>query len=105
MDEKRKPFENEIPKYKKKSKKNGHPRADHKHIYQSVVLHSWWNDVFKPEVKHECTQVCEVCSICGRIDTYITSHLFQTEDMDYDITGLEHWYVDDYFDKFAKRMN
>ena len=47
MDEKRKPFENEIPKHKKKSKKKGQPRADHKHEYKEVVVHSWWDDPFK----------------------------------------------------------
>lgn len=103
MDEKRNPLENEIPKHKKKSKKKGQPRADHKHEYKKVVLHSWWDDIFKQGVKHERIEICDVCAICGRIGTYVTGRFFQ-EEMNYDITGMEHWYVDDYFDKFAKRM-
>lgn len=104
MDGKRKPVENEIPKYKKKSKKKGQPRADHKHEYQEVVLHSWWNNPFKPGVTNESTEVCKVCTICGRIGDYITGRFVGLDNYNYDITNMEHWCVDDYFDKFAKKM-
>ena len=104
MDGKRKPFETEVPRHKKKSKKKGQPRADHKHIYEKAVLHSWFDNPFKNE-RIERLEVCEICSICGRIGTYITARFFQTEEIDYDITGLNHWYIDDYFkDKFAKPL-
>jgi len=104
MDEKRKPFENEIPKYKKKSKKKGQPRANHKHEYKEVVLHSWWDNPFKQGVKNESTEICKVCTICGRIGDYITGRFFGLGYSDYDTTFMEHWMVDDYFDKFAKKM-
>lgn len=103
MNEKRTPIEQEIPKYKSKSKKKGRSRADHKHEYKKVVVHSWWENPFKQNTKDEHIEVCEVCTICGRIGEYITIRVFQSENF-YDITGLEHWYVDDYFDKFAKKM-
>jgi hypothetical protein len=104
MDERRKPFETEVPKHKKKSKKKGQPRADHKHEYETVVLHSWWHNPFKNEM-NEHTEVCEICTICGRIGTYITGRFFQTEELEYDITNLNHWCINDYFkDKFAKPL-
>jgi hypothetical protein len=104
MDKKRKPFENEVPKHKKKSKKKGQPRADHKHEYQEVVLHSWWNNPFKHGVTNESTEVCKVCTICGRIGDYITDRFLGIDPKEYDISDMDHWMVDDYFDKFAKKM-
>lgn len=104
MNERHKPVEQEIPKYKSKSKKKGQPRADHKHEYKKVVVHSWWQNPFKQNVKDEHIEVCNVCTICGRIGDYITARFFQTEEFEYDIKDLEHWYVDDYFDKFAKKL-
>jgi hypothetical protein len=103
MGEKRLPLENEVPKHKKKSKKKGQPRADHKHEYKAVVLHSWWDNPFKHGVINEHMEVCEVCTVCGRIGTYVTGRFFGLDN--YDIAGMEHWMVDDYFDKFAKKMN
>lgn len=106
MDEKHKPIENEVPKHKKKSKKKGRPRADHKHEYKEVVLHSWWVNPYKHSERNEHINICKVCTICGRIDTYITCVVFQTEEemKKYDIQNMDHWYVDDCFDKFAKKM-
>lgn len=97
------PIENEVPKYKKKSKKKGQPRADHKHEYEAVVLHSWWENPFKQGVTNEHTEICKVCTICGRIGDYITGHFFGLDN--YDTTGMDYWYVDDHFDKFAKKMD
>ena len=106
MDEKRKPFENEVPKYKKKSTKKGQPRADHKHEYKDVVVHSWFDNPFKQNERNEHINIYEVCTICGRIGSYVTSYIFQTEEemKKYDLKNMDHWYVDDYFDKFAKKM-
>lgn len=104
MDEKRKPIENEVPKYKKKSGKNGSPRANHKHEYKEVVVHSWWDNPFKPGVKNENTEVCKVCTICGRIGSYVTGYFVEIDTNKYDVEHMEHWYVDVYFDKCAKRM-
>ncbi len=104
MDEKRRPFESEVPKYKKKSKKKGQPRANHKHEYKEVVLHSWWDNPFKQGVRNESTEICKVCTICGRIGDYVTGFLLGVDSSKYDMTSMEHWMVDDYFDKFAKKM-
>lgn len=104
MDEKRRPFENEVPKYKKKSKKKGQPRADHKHEYKEVVLHSWWDHPFKRGVMIENTEVCKVCTVCGRIGDYITGPFFSLDRYGYNTEDMEHWMVDHCFDKFAKKM-
>lgn len=104
MDEKRKPFENEVPKHKKKSKNKGQPRADHKHEYRDVILHSWWNNPFKHGVVIENMEICKVCTICGRIGDYITGRFFGLNNSEYNTAEMEHWMVDDYFDKFAKKM-
>jgi hypothetical protein len=55
----------EIPAYKKKSKKKGLSRADHKHIYETVLLtrHLHYNSR-----DSEYVLPTKVCMICGRID-------------------------------------
>jgi hypothetical protein len=104
MDAKRKPFENEVPKHKKKSKKKGQPRADHKHDYKEVVVHSWWDNPFKQGEKREHDDICEVCTICGRIGKYITGIFYDWDKNEYDVDQMEHWYKDDWMDKTAKKL-
>lgn len=116
MNDKRTPFEVEVPKHKKKSKKKGLPRADHKHEYKSVLLHYYFDNPFKAGEKKEFKQPKKVCSICGRIgDTDMSRYEYlEVKNMPYrtherviiDEDSLEKWYVDDFFDKFAhKRGN
>lgn len=100
-------FENDIPKYKKKSKKKGQPRADHKHEYQTVVLHSYFDNPFEQGVKNEHQFICKVCSICGRVGEYVDSLKYagvNGKEHQWDLHGMEHWYLEDWLDKFAKRM-
>ena len=97
------PLEKEEPKYKKKSKKKGRPRADHKHEYKHVLLHEYMDNPFKPGIKNEYRREVEVCVLCGRIGKTIKSFFFEFENVKYDNT-LEKWYVEDCFDKFAKKM-
>lgn len=104
MDMMKHPFESDVPKHKKKSKKKGQPRADHKHEYKEVVLHSWWDNPFKQNTKNENTEVCKVCTICGRIGEHITGCFLEIDESKYDTATMEHWVVDDYFDKFARKM-
>lgn len=113
MNEKRIPFEVDEPKHKKKSKKKGQPRADHKHEYKTVLLHSYFDNPFKPGEKNECKRPVEVCMICGRVGNTDMGRydLVEIPDMPYrihkreirDEESLEKWYVDDYFDKFAHK--
>ena len=104
MDEKRKPIENEVLKHKKKSKKKGQPRADHKHEYKEVVVHSWWDNPFKQGEKREHIDICEVCIICGRIGECVAGMFYDWDKSDYDISKMEHWYKDDWMDKVAKKL-
>lgn len=111
MNEKRIPFENDAPKHRKKSKKKGQPRADHKHTYNTVLLHSYLDSPFKTGEKTEYKRPVKVCMICGRIGALDTSmyELVEVSGMPYqtyskkikDEETLEKWYVDDYFGKFA----
>ena len=64
-------FEDEIPKYRKKSKGNGLPRAKHKHEYITVRLVRKYEvpDVSTGKMRpHESILPTKVCQICGRID-------------------------------------
>lgn len=107
------PIENDEPRHKKKSKKKGQPRADHKHEYKTVLLHSYFDNPFNPGEKNECKRPVKVCMICGRVGDMDVSRydLVEIPDMPYliherkirDEEDLEKWYVDDYFDKFARR--
>lgn len=60
MNEKRIRVEAEEPKHKKKSRRKGLPRADHKHEYKTVLLTEHYFD-------SECVTATKVCQICGRI--------------------------------------
>lgn len=68
MNKKRIPLVNEKPKYKKKAKRSGTSKADHKHQYITVLLHTYWTPPGKKEPKVLQT-VTKVCKICGRINS------------------------------------
>lgn len=113
MNEKRIPFENDVPKHKKKSKKRGQPRADHKHEYKTVLLHSYFDSVYNPGEKIESKRPTKVCMICGRVgDVDFTRFTYEEiPNMPYRIDrrvirneeSLEKWYLNDFFDKFAHK--
>ena len=56
--------DDEIPAHKKKSNKKGLPRADHKHIYETVLLTRNYHSNFGDS---EYTLPTKVCVVCGRI--------------------------------------
>ena len=112
-------IDNETPKYKKKSKAKGQPRANHKHIYETVLLisnyHSADFKTGKPEVI-EMVYPTKVCTICGRVgetdrdDSYYvkddktTRWLYcHCDSLSEKALKLPKWYRHDYFDKFAFR--
>ena len=114
MNEKRVPFEVEEPRHKKKSKKKGQPRADHKHEYKTVLLLNEYVLNHFPDKPVLTKRPMKVCMICGRVGDidYDQYDLVEMHGMPYRIhereirneESLEKWYVDDYFDKFAKKM-
>lgn len=102
-----------VPAYKKKSKKKGQPRADHKHIYETVLLTRHYHFNFG---NSDCTTPTKVCTICGRIDkTDEDESLWEKypdptiswtvwrRDLSEKALNLPKWQVDD-FDKFATRV-
>lgn len=115
MNEKRALVENEVPKHKKKSKKKGQPRADHRHEYKTVLLLNEYENKYFPDQKNLRKRPTSVCVICGRVGDIDMSQYDLVEVPDdlphkvyqrviRDEESLEKWYVDGYFDKFAKKM-
>lgn len=115
MDAKRRPIENDEPRHRKKSKKKGRPRADHKHEYKTVLLCRYFDHPFKPGERVLYEDATKVCAICGRVgeidrDQYELVYaekngcrLFGMERLR-DKGTLEKWYIENYLDKFAKKM-
>lgn len=114
MDAKRVPLMEDEPKYKKKSKKKGQHRANHKHEYKTVLLHSYYDNPFKRE-KMERLSAQKVCTKCGRIgDIDINQYVrVRLEHPTLELYGrqikdketLEDWYCDNPLDKIARRRN
>ena len=111
MNDKRMPFEVEVPKHKKKSKKKGRPRADHKHQYKTVLLINEYENPYRRGEVSIIKRPTKVCTICGRVgETDMSRYEYiESENTPYriheraitDEESLEKLYVDDYFDKFA----
>lgn len=115
MNDKMNLIDNEIPVYKKKSKKKGQPRADHKHIYETVLLTRYYHFNTGELRTTESKQPTKVCTICGRID-YVDydASLYDihpdtaikwrfVKDLSEKALSLPKWCVDG-FDKFAVKM-
>lgn len=97
--------EKDIPKYKKKAKSKGQPRADHKHAYIEVALHTPWQDVYHPSMPLKfLVSRAKVCKICGRVKDNDWFNLrtqkegLTTKDI---LEKYPHWYLEDFIDKFA----
>ena len=117
MNERRVPLTDEEPKHKKKSTAKGLPRSKHKHQYETVLLSHFY---YHPDIhtgKEKTMEIripTKVCMICGRVEHtdrdpsyYIeipSSHpwLGSSKKLSERALNLPKWYVDDYFDKFAK---
>ena len=107
-------IDDDIPAYKKKSKKKGLPRAKHKHIYETVLLcRTWHSNLGKPTVE-QIFLPTKVCTICGRIDETDKDPSYYDESkvdnlpflcfnrhLSEKALNLPKWHTEDYFDKFA----
>ena len=63
--------EDEVGKYRKRSKAKGQPRSKHKHIYETVLLITQYEvpDIHTvKQIKKEHKYPTKVCTICGRVD-------------------------------------
>lgn len=105
--------------HKKKSSKKGQPRADHKHLYETVLLHRLYHYTDHKsgrDATQLIVQPTKVCTICGRISTvdkddslYVEKSVWypfvsHVSELSEKALALPKWYVDDYVGKFAKRM-
>jgi hypothetical protein len=110
-------FDDEIPAYKKKSKKKGQPRADHKHTYETVLLTRYYHFNLGEPRTSESKQPTKVCTICGRIDEVdkdeslyevhpdptVKQWMVWRKDLSEKALNLPKWCVDE-FDKFAIKV-
>lgn len=110
-------IDNEIPAYRKKSKKKGQPRADHKHMYETVLLTRYYHVKFDDSVSEQ-KYPTKVCTICGRIaeidkdeslyevhpDPNVKHWMAWRKELSEKALSLPKWYANDYFDKFATKM-
>ncbi len=104
----------DIPVHKKKSKKKGLHRADHKHTYETVLLTRYYHFNLGEPHTSESKQPTKVCTICGRIDYVDYDESLYDVHQDTDIKwlfvkalsekalSLPKWYVDG-FGKFATK--
>ena len=113
------PEEHEV-RHRKKSRAKGQPRADHKHLYETVLLTRKYRgtDFKTGRPKITTTQLpTRVCTICGRINNtdhdakyYVSSLIpnmpFETYESQLSQTALElpEWLAEDFWDKFAKKL-
>lgn len=120
MNEKRMPLMNEEPKHRKKSKGNGLPRSKHKHIYETVLLYRYYHHTDLAtggDKMSESFAPTKVCTICGRVDyvdndpSYYTYEpiknlpfLCKEKILTEKALNLPKWYLEDYWDKFAIKM-
>lgn len=118
MGNKRDLIDNEVPAYKKKSKKKGQPRADHKHIYETVLLTRYYHFNLGEPCVSEDKYPTKVCTICGRIgeidkdeslyeihpDPNVKHWMVWRKDLSEKALNLPKWQAKDYFDKFATKV-
>ena len=92
----------EEPRHRKRSKKKGRTRSDHKHSYKIVVLHTFHKFNFTDGTRFsEQTIIAKVCEICGRI-MYMSwneknkycydRQLFSDSLIEEKTRDFEHWY-------------
>lgn len=112
---------NEVPKYKKKSKAKGLPRADHKHVYETGLLYNYIHhkNILNNGADRvtECINPTKICIVCGRVgkpdrnpiyytDVQVNSpFVYHREELSQEALRLPKWYIEDWFDKFATRMD
>ena len=105
-------LDDDIPKHRKKSRKKGLPRADHKHEYETVLLSKYYD--YGTGRRSESVSPTKVCRICGRVGDvdFKQYELVDIENQTYPFPmkerrirnreSLEKWHCD-FFDKFAKK--
>ena len=109
-------IDDETQAYRKKSKKNGQPRADHKHTYETVLLTLYFHYNTGEPKTSAIVRPTRVCTICGRIDDVDEDDSLYEVSPDPDVKqwmvwrrelsekalSLPKWHADA-FDKFATK--
>lgn len=109
--------------HRKRAKAKGDPRADHKHNYETVLLHSLvekidYNTGTKIVDRH--TLPTKVCTLCGRVshvdrnpEYYIKVSaagpvagffLVQKEELSEKALALPQWHTVGFFGKYASKI-
>ena len=107
-------------RYRKKSKAKGLPRADHKHIYETVLLTKRYHGTDFKTGRERITEThipTRVCNICGRINNvdrdskyYVRNPIYDLpfkvceESLSEEALKLPKWLAEDFWDKFAKKI-
>ena len=107
-------------RYRKKSKAKGLPRADHKHIYETVLLTSRYHGTDFKTGRERVTETklpTKVCTVCGRISHvdkdpkyYLKNQIVNLPFVAYEATlsdaalVLPEWLAEDFWDKFARKI-
>lgn len=111
----------EIPRYRKKSKSKGLPRADHKHLYETVLLTRLYHGTDFKTGRPRITETAlptKVCTVCGRIQyvdhdpkyyvkRLLTDLPFRASEtvLSEEAHRLPKWLASDFFDKFAVKTD
>lgn len=109
-------LENEVPKYRKKSKGTDKTKSNHKHVYETVLLQTRYTFNLGTTRTHIHEAPTRVCTICGRVDYVDNSPEYyinkQVPDMPFKVTQkvlsekalkLPRWVYDTH-DKVATRV-
>lgn len=107
-------------RYRKKSKAKGQPRADHKHMYETVLLTRRYHGTDFKTGRERITETqlpTRVCTVCGRINNvdkdtkyYVHTPVYDLpikvyeEELSEEALNLPKWLADDFWDKFAKKI-
>lgn len=106
----------EVPPHKKKSRRKGQPRSDHKHTYETVLLTRYFHyNLGEPRVSEQ-TLPTKICTICGRIgetdkdeslydvhpDPDVKRWMVWRKDLSSKALSLPKWRAEA-FDKFATK--
>lgn len=109
--------------HKKKTKAKGLPRADHKHKYETVLLHSLIEKAdYKTgnRISERTTLPTKVCALCGRVghvdnspEYYVnvsaagpvaSFFLGQKVELSDKALSLPEWHTKGFFAKFASKI-
>ena len=111
----------EVPKHKKKSVSKGLPRSKHKHIYETVLLTKKYHGTDFKTGRPKITETqlpTKVCTICGRIEHTDKDPKYYNRNKIPDLPirvyedalsdealKLPKWLAEDFWDKFATKID